>query len=209
MSCPTLNLEHISFTYLTRFPAITVYTLKQQLTKTHTNMTCHFIYVCIYMYTLCTRIDSVACPSPLKWKTNKSKIKFCFLESLSLQSELFMGTECQSSFISLPLSLTSFSYRRNPVKLSPCSIKKHKKYLKLNPPNERPLWQQTIKQDAKLKFTQPNQKSYQWHLTGRARGQLTNLWQTATSMSLKQRVYSLLSMKRLHIALKFITAHEY
>jgi hypothetical protein len=122
------KLEHISFTYLTRFLAITVYKLKQQLIKTH-NMTCHFICVCIYIYTLYTYVDSVTCPSPLKWRTYRSKIKFCFLESLSIQCELFTGTECQSSFYLYPSRSDFIVVPTEPCQVVTLCHKKTQKYL--------------------------------------------------------------------------------
>ena len=80
-------------------------------------------------------IDSLTHLSPLNWKTDRSKIKFFFLESLSLQCELFLGTECQSSFYLFPSRTDFISCRPNPVKLSPCVKKKktHTQILKTKP----------------------------------------------------------------------------
>jgi hypothetical protein len=70
-------------------------------------------------------IDSEMHLPTLKWKTDKSKIKFFFAESFPLQRELFTGRECKGSFITLSLShWYHWLCRPNPVKLTPCGIKK-------------------------------------------------------------------------------------
>jgi hypothetical protein len=46
----------------------------------------------------------------LKWKTDKSKTKFCFVESFSLQCDLFTGRKYESSFSNpLPVVLISLA----------------------------------------------------------------------------------------------------
>jgi hypothetical protein len=74
-------------------------------------------------------------------------MKFCFLETLSIQCELFIGTECQSSFYLSP-SRTDFIFvPTEPGQVVTLCHKKHTQkyeYLQLNPPNQCPLSQQGL-----------------------------------------------------------------
>jgi hypothetical protein len=110
----------------------------RKLTPQHKNMiTCHFTqfnYNALQILTLIfqLRIERMV----------KAKLSFAFFESLSLQRE--SSRESLQKFllsVSLPLALISLSCRPNPVKLSPCGMKKTE-VLKTIPPHldERPLF---------------------------------------------------------------------
>jgi hypothetical protein len=100
----------------------------------------------------------------------KDPLRFMSCSDSPWKCELFTGRDCKVISFSLSLSRTDFIVvSTEPVKLSPCGIKKNRhKYLKLNPLKLMSNVPKRTKMDTKPKFTPPNQKSYLGHLTGRA-----------------------------------------
>jgi hypothetical protein len=86
-------------------------------------------------------IDSNMCLSTLKWKTDRSKTKFCFIASLSLQCKLLTGRMYKGPFITLRLAPISLV-----VPTAPCQvdilpyIKCTQKCLKLSTRTWHPFW---------------------------------------------------------------------
>jgi len=78
-------------------------------------------------------IDSNMCLSTLKWKTDRSKTKFCFIASLSVQCKLLTGRMCKGPFITLPLAPISLVVPTAPCQVDTLPyIKCTQKCLKLN-----------------------------------------------------------------------------
>jgi hypothetical protein len=88
-----------------------IYTYVYVYIHTHTHTHTHtYIYIYITVSSLYNLTDSETRLRTLKWKTDKSKTKFCFVESFSPPCELFTGRIHGSPFSNaLPLVLISLA----------------------------------------------------------------------------------------------------